>query len=214
MPTRILVADSETISREGIKSLLQLNGFEICGEAAEGRAAVKLANKLLPDAVVATLGLPVLNGIETARQIRRERPRAKIVMISSDADSHFVFEAFAAGVSGYLLKTAGFDELVASLRAVLAGQMYVSPAVAEVVVRKSLAGSGSKRESQQNEISSREREVLQLLAEGRSTKEIATTLYISVKTVETHRKQIMQKLEVHSIAGLTKYAVREGISPL
>jgi len=149
-----------------------------------------------------------------ARQVRAEAPRSKVLALSMHTESGFVLGILEAGASGYLLKDSAFEELAVAVKAILKDQIYLSPAIAGVVLSHSLSRLGSKRKSEQVELSKREREVLQLIAEGKSTKEIAATLYVSVKTVETHRKQIMDKLDVYSVAGLTKYAVREGLTSL
>jgi DNA-binding NarL/FixJ family response regulator len=187
-------------------------GFQVVAEAEDGRTAVRLAKKLKPDVVVTDIGIPCLNGIECTRRIRQESPRSKVVVLSMHAEGRLVLEAFAAGASGYLVKDAAFEEMIVALKAVLKGQKYLSPAVADGVVVRSLRQWSSETKPADPRISSREREVLQLVAEGRSTKQIAASLFVSVKTVETHRKQIMGRLNIHSIAGLTKYAVREGIT--
>jgi DNA-binding NarL/FixJ family response regulator len=159
--------------------------------------------------------MPGLNGIEATRQIRKVSPKTKVVVLSMRSDSRAVLMAFAAGASGYLLKESAFEEMVVALNAVANGQTYLSPTIAEVVVRNSverwLPESAAPRH---RKISSREREILQLVAEGKSSREIAASLYVSVKTIETHRKQIMNKLSLHSVAELTKYAIREGMTAL
>jgi DNA-binding NarL/FixJ family response regulator len=212
MPGRVLIGDDHRLLREGLKSLLQKNGFEVAAETSDGRSAVKLAKKLSPDVVILDISMPQLNGIEATRQIRSEAPHAKIIVMSMHCGGHFVLAALHAGAAAYLLKDAAFEELLMAVKAVLQGQTYLSPAIAGVVVRASVRQPSSKRELLRRRISSREREVLQLLVEGKSTKEIASSLYVSVKTIETHRKQIMDKLELYSIAELTKYAIREGLT--
>ena len=214
MAINIVLVDSEQLARQGLKSLLENNGFKVSGETDDGRLAVKLVQKLRPDLVISDLCVFGLNGLEFTRQIRQISLRTKVIVLSNSADSRLVFAVFAAGANGYLLKKATYDDLAASLRAVLDGETYLAPVIADLVVRRSLGHPASRWERQQTKISNREREVLQLVAEGRSTKEIAATLYVSIKTIETHRKQIMDKLNVHSVAGLTKYAVRAGITPL
>jgi len=213
MAMRILITDDHRLIREGLRSLLEREGFEVIGEAEDGRSAVRLATKLPLDAVIIDISMPGLNGIEATRQIRKASPQTKVVVLSMCSDSRAVLMAFAAGASGYLLKESAFEELVVALNVVANGQTYLSPAIAEVVVRNSierwLPGSATSR---QRKISSREREILQLVAEGKSSREIAATLYVSVKTIETHRKQIMNKLSLHSVAELTKYAIREGMT--
>jgi DNA-binding NarL/FixJ family response regulator len=179
-----------------------------------GRSAVKLAKQLQPDIVITDIAMPDLNGVEATRQICAEAPRSKVLALSMHTESRFVLGILEAGASGYLLKDSAFEELAVAVKAILKDQIYLSPAIAGVVLSHSLSRLGSKRKSEQVELSKREREVLQLIAEGKSTKEIAATLYVSVKTVETHRKQIMDKLDVYSVAGLTKYAVREGLTSL
>jgi DNA-binding NarL/FixJ family response regulator len=214
MNSKILLTDDHRLLRQGLASLLQTEGFEVVGEAEDGRNAVKLAKKLRPDIVILDISMPSLNGIEATRLICQELPRMKVLMLSMYSDSRFILEAFKAGAAGYLLKDAAFEEMVTAVKTVLKGRMYLSPAIAEVVVRKSVGQWSGETKIRDAEISSRQREVLQLLAEGKSTKDIASTLYVSVKTVETHRKQIMDKLRVHSIAELTKYAIREGFTSL
>ncbi len=214
MAETIVLVDDQKLVREGLKILLANAGLEVVGEEGDGRLAVALVKKLRPHIVITDLGVPGLNGIEVTRQIRQVSSETKVIILSSHLDGHFLFDALAAGANGYLLKKATFDELLSSVRAVLNGQTYLSPVIADLVVRRSLGRPASNQERQQNKISTREREVLQLVAEGRSTKEIAGTLYVSIKTIETHRKQIMDKLNLHSVAGLTKYAVRAGITTL
>ena len=194
--------------------MLERDGFQVVAEADNGRSAVRLAKQLQPDIVITDIAMPDLNGIEATRQMRAEAPRSKVLALSMHTESGFVLGILEAGASGYLLKDAAFEELSVAIKAVLKGQIYLSPAIAGVVVGQSLGRLGSKARSQRAKLSKREHEVLQLIAEGKSTKEIAATLYVSVKTVETHRKQIMDKLDIHSVAGLTKYAVREGLTSL
>jgi two-component system, NarL family, response regulator NreC len=214
MTARIFIADDHRLLREGLRSLLEGAGYPVVGEAEDGRTCVGLVKKLQPHVVIIDIGMPLLNGVEATRQIRREVPSTKVIVISMHSESRFILGALAAGASGYLLKDAAFEELGGALKAILKGQTYLSPAIAHLVVRRSLGRGTILPSSQRGRISSREREVLQLVAEGRSTKEIAAALYVSVKTVETHRKQIMDKLNVHSIAELTKYAIREGVTSL
>jgi DNA-binding NarL/FixJ family response regulator len=214
MTTKIVLVDSEQLARQGLKSLLEDHGFQVAGQTDDGRMALKLVQKLRPDVVISDLCIGGLNGLEFTRQIRQISLRTKVIILSNSADSQLLYALFAAGANGYLLKKATYDELAASIRAVLDGDTYLTPVLAHLLLRRSFAEPASRWERLQNKISNREREVLQLVAEGRSTKEIAATLYVSVKTIETHRKQIMDKLNVHSVAGLTKYAVRAGITPL
>jgi len=214
MTQTILIADDHRLLREGLRALLERDGFRVVAEADNGRSAVRLAKQLQPDIVITDIAMPDLNGIEATRQVRAEAPRSKVLALSMHTESGFVLGILEAGASGYLLKDAAFEELSIAIKAVLKGQIYLSPAITGVVVGQSLGRLGSKARSQRAKLSKREQEVLQLIAEGKSTKEIAATLCVSVKTVETHRKQIMDNLDIHSVAGLTKYAVREGLTSL
>jgi DNA-binding NarL/FixJ family response regulator len=214
MSARVLITDDHRLLREGLRSLLENRGFEVTGEAEDGRSAVKLAKQLAPDAVIIDISLPGLNGIEATRQIHQNSPEVKVVVLSMRADSRAVLAALAAGASAYLLKEAAFEEVVIALRVVLKGQIYLSPAIAHLVVQSSVQHLSANAESVRHGISGREREILQLVAEGRSSKEMAASLFVSVKTIETHRKQIMNKLNLHSVAELTKYAIREGVTSL
>ena len=214
MALRIIIADDHRLIRQGLKSLLESQGFEVVGEAEDGRSAVKLVKKLDPNAVIIDISMPELNGIEATRQIHRETPQVKVIVLSMRSDRQAVLAAFAAGTSGYLLKESAFEEMIIAIKVALEGRTYLSPAIAHVLVRESIEQWSVSTEPMGRGISSREREILQLVAEGRSSKEMAESLYVSVKTIETHRKQIMNKLNLHSIAELTKYAVREGVTSL
>lgn len=212
MRPRIIIADDHRLLRAGLKSMLEKKGFQVVAEADDGRNAARLIAKLKPDAVIADITMPGCNGIEFARQIHHSCPQVKVLIVTMHNETRFIMESFAAGASGYLLKDSGYEEINTALNAVLAGHKYVGPDVAEVVVGKAVAHWLSESQSQLPRISSRERDVLQLVAEGKSTREIAATLYVSVKTVETHRRQIMDRLNLPNIAQLTKFAVREGIT--
>jgi len=214
MALRIIIADDHRLIRQGLKSLLESQGFEVVGEAEDGRSAVKLVKKLDPNAVIIDISMPELNGIEATRQIHHETPQVKVIVLSMRSDRQAVLAAFAAGTSGYLLKESAFEEMIIAIKVALEGRTYLSPAIAHVLVRESIEQWSVSAEPMGRGISSREREILQLVAEGRSSKEMAESLYVSVKTIETHRKQIMNKLNLHSIAELTKYAVREGVTSL
>ena len=212
MPPTILIADDHRLLREGLRALLERDGFRVIGEANNGRSAVRLAKQLQPDIVITDIAMPDLNGVEATRQICVEAPRSKVLALSMHTESRFVLGILEAGASGYLLKDAAFEELTLAIKAVLKGQVYLSPAISGVVLSQSLARFNPNARSDRVQLSKREQEVLQLIAEGQSTKKIAATLHVSVKTVETHRKQIMDKLDIHSVAELTKYAVREGVT--
>jgi two-component system, NarL family, response regulator NreC len=211
---QILVTDDHRLLREGLRSLLESQGFRVTGEAADGRSAVKLTKTLQPDAVIIDISMPGLNGIDATKQIHQDCPDVKVIVLSMRSDSRAVLEAFAAGASAYLLKEAAFEEVVVALKVVTQGKTYLSPAIAHLVVRNSVEHWSTSSGQMRRGISGREREILQLVAEGRSSKEMAASLYVSVKTIETHRKQIMDKLNLHSIAELTKYAIREGVTSL
>jgi DNA-binding NarL/FixJ family response regulator len=216
MSIRILLADDHTLMRKGLRELVSKHiGMDVVGEAGSGTETVRLAQELAPDVVVMDISMPDLNGIEATRQICGRNPRIRVLALSMHADARYVTEMLRAGAAGYLLKDAAADELIRAIMAVSRLQTYLSPAVAGVVVercvRRVLAdGAGSAF----SVLSDRERQILQLLAEGKSTKEIAAFLGRSVKTVECHRHNIMVKLKLHSLPELTKYAVREGVTGL
>jgi DNA-binding NarL/FixJ family response regulator len=188
--------------------------MEVVEEAQDGITAVRLAEKLHPDIVIMDIGMPDLNGIEAARQIISRVKGIKVIALSMHSDKRFVLEMLKAGASGYLLKDCAFEELIDAIRTVRNGQIYLSNRVAGVVVDEYLHNRPASEVSAYNLLSAREREVLQLLAEGNSTKSIAVSLKVSTKTIETHRQQIMEKLNLHSVAELTKYAVKEGLTSL
>jgi len=212
MSIPILLADDHKIMRDGLRSLLSKEqGLEVVGEAENGRIAVKMARKLSPKLVIMDITMPELNGMDATRQILSECPEARIIALSMHSDRRFVVEMFKAGVSGYLLKDCAFDELSQAIKAVMANQKYVSPAIAGMVIEDYVDHMTSDRAAV-NELSNREREVLQLIAEGMTTKQIASDLNVSSKTIETHRRNIMKKLNIHSIAELTKVAIQEGLT--
>jgi DNA-binding NarL/FixJ family response regulator len=212
---KILLADDHALMREGLRMLLEkLAGITIVGEADNGISAVRMARDLKPDLVLMDIAMPDLNGIEASRRIMAEAPRAKVIALSMHADKRFVRHMFAAGAAGYVLKGSAFEEVAAAIKTVAAGRIYISPKITDQVLAdyvKQLAKSSAGAESP---LSGREREVLQMLAEGKSSRKIAERLQVSVTTVDTHRKHIMDKLGFRTIAELTKYAVREGLTPL
>lgn len=213
MTIRVLLADDHRMFREGLRSLLAgQRDLEIVGEAADGLDAVALARRLEARVVVMDVEMPLLNGIEATRQIHAELPRVRVVILSMYADRRFVIEALRAGATGYLLKDCAFEELAHAVRAAAAGQVYLSASITGIVVEDYARQTSVVEGSIFTLLTSRERQILQLLAEGKSTRETAQLLEISGKTVETHRAHIMDKLGLHSIAELTRYAVREGLT--
>ena len=212
---RVLVADDHGIVREGLKSLISHEpGMEVVGQAENGRRAVELAQDLKPDIVVMDLTMREMSGIEATRQIVAECSKTKVLALSMHSDRRFVAGALAAGACGYLLKDCAFEELARALRAVMAGQVYLSPGIAGTVVDTYVRHPQAAPLSRLSVLTPREREVLQLVAEGKSLKTIASILSVSVKTAETHRQSIMHKLNIESVAGLTKFAIREGLASL
>ncbi|MDB5321749.1 MAG: two-component response regulator [Phycisphaerales bacterium] len=188
--------------------------FEVVAEAEDGRTAVELAERLLPNVVVMDIGMPGLNGIEATRQIVERVPSVRVVALSAYADRRLIAEILKAGASGYLLKESAYDELAEAIRTAAAKKVYLSPRIAAELVDDYVRMSKDPGPSVFESLSPREREVLQLIAEGQSTKEVARILKVSVKTVETHRRQLMNKLELFSVAELTRYAIREGLVSL
>lgn len=215
MSVKIILADDHRIMREGLRALLEREaGIEVIAEADNGRTTVELSRELNPDVVVIDIGMPDLNGIDATRQIVSESPAVKVIALSMHSDRKFVREMLSAGASGYLLKDSAFEELGTALTTVLNNQTYLSPKIADTVVKDYLGKVEPKESKVSPALTKREREVLQLIAEGKTTKDIASQLYVSIKTIETHRKQIMDKVGLNSVAELTKYAIREGLTSL
>lgn len=205
---KILVADDHTLVRAGLTSLIaRLPEMEVVGEAADGRQALRMVRDLLPDMVLMDIAMPGLNGLEAAERIHGIHPQTKIIILSMHASEEYVAQALKAGASGYLLKDAATSELEMALKSVAAGQFYLSPAISRQVVDNYLRGGPTGVEL----LTPRQREILQLVAEGKSTRDIAETLHLSVKTVETHRAQLMERLDIHDVAGLIRYALRKGL---
>jgi len=211
---RILIADDFGIIREGLKALIEKQeGLEVVGEAENGRAAVELARKLSPDMIIMDVAMPDVNGIEATEIILKENPQIKIIALSMHADKRFVGEMLRAGALGYILKSYLFDELLRAIQTVSENRHYLSAQLTNVLVEDYTVNS-SNQPSQVDDLNEREAHILQLLAEGQSTKAIALQLDISPKTVDACRRQIMEKLNLHSVAELTKYAVRHGLTNL
>ena len=215
MSLKIILADDHSIMREGLRALLEKQpDIEVLAEAENGRTAVELSRDLKPDVVVIDIAMPDLNGIEATRRITTESPGVKVIALSMHSDRKFVREMLSAGASGYMLKDSAFEELDKALRTVINNQTYLSLGIADTVVKDYLGNLVTKESAPSIVLTKREREVLQFLAEGKTTKQIASLLFVSVKTIETHRKQVMSKLGIDSIAELTKYAIREGLTSL
>jgi two-component system, NarL family, response regulator NreC len=210
---RILLADDHVVLRHGLsKSLQTEKDIEIVGQANDGHTAVKLCQELSPDVVIMDISMPDLNGIEATRQIVKLMPKSKIIGLSMHSTKKFVMEMFKAGASGYLLKDCEFDELVNAIRTVAEGKTYICPAINDILIATAMGDNKNDKESAFSALTQREREVLQLLSEGKTTKQIAHVLHISPKTVEAHRLNIMNKLDIDNIAQLTKYAIQEGLT--
>ena len=212
---KILLADDHKLMREGLRMLLEkLGRITIVGEADNGVTAVRMARDLKPDLVLMDIAMPDLNGIEATRRIMTEAPGVKVIALSMHADKRFVRHMFAAGAAGYVLKGSAFEEVAAAIKTVAAGRIYISPKITDQVLAEYVKQLIKPSAGEESPLSGREREVLQMLAEGQSSRKIAERLHISITTVDTHRKHIMDKLGFRSIAELTKYAIREGLTSL
>ncbi len=215
MAIRVLLVDDHQIVLNGFRSLLETQpDVEVVGQATDGRTALQLARELSPDVIVMDVTMPDLNGIETTRRIARDCPDIEVLGLSMHPSRRVVTQMLRAGAKGYLLKTCELDELIRAVRVVASGRTYLSPEIAGGVVEGCVQHAPTDQLAPCAPLSSREREVLQLVAEGKSTKEIASALHVSVKTIEAHRGHIMDKVGIRTIAGLTKYAIREGLTPL
>jgi DNA-binding NarL/FixJ family response regulator len=213
MSIKVLLVDDHQIMREGLRSMLEKeHDIQVVGEAEDGRTTQRLARELGPDVIIMDVAMPDLNGIEATRQIVGEFPRVRIIGLSMHNDRRFVLNMLKAGAAGYMLKDCAFKDLAKAIRVVMAHKTYLSHEVADIVVKDYLASSTPIESSAFHLLSPREREVLQLIAEGKTSNMIADNLHVSVKTVETHRQQIMVKLKIKTIAELTKYAIREGLT--
>ena len=209
---RILIADDHEVARKGIRSLLENHpGWEVCAEARDGREAVEYAGTMKPDIFLLDVGMPNLNGLDAARQILATNPDARILIVTIHDSEQVVREVLAAGARGFLLKSDAGRDLIAAVEALQHRRTFFTPKVAQMMLEGYLRPHTESDASTQCVLTPREREVIQLVAEGKTTKEIATTLSLSVKTAETHRTNLMRKLDLHSIADLTLYAVRNGI---
>ena len=207
---KVLVVDDHQLVRAGFMLLIsRMADMQVVGEANDGREAIRLSQELHPDIVVMDITMRGLNGLEAAERIRNISPKIKVIMLSMHANEEFVAKALRAGAAGYLLKEAATNELEIALRAVSAGQLYLSPAISRQVVERYLSGGSADTDA----LTARQREVLQLIGEGRSTREMAKILHLSIKTIEAHRAQLMERLDIHDVAGLIRYAMRKGLIP-
>jgi DNA-binding NarL/FixJ family response regulator len=210
MHCTVLIADDHQVVREGLKRILDRPGFQIVGEVRDGRALVEAAARLCPDVIVADIAMPLLNGIEAARKIREHNPRATIVFLTMHPEAAYAVRAIRAGAAGYVMKDSAGEELIAAIKEALRGRTYVTPSLAEPV-REALLSRRRGVKSDSERLTPRQREVLQLLAEGRSNKQVAAILKLSVKTVEFHKSGIKKRLGVQSVAELARYAAKAGM---
>ena len=210
MSIRILLADDHAVVRQALRLLLEREAFEVICEAADGDEAWRKARETTPDVAVLDLMMPVMNGIEAAREIRRVSPRTATILLTAKTEDRYVLQALQEGIKGCALKTYEAQDLVQAVREVARGGRYLSPGLSRAVIESYVAGNGSPRDV----LTPRERQVLKLIAEGRKTREIADILGVSVKTAETHRSRIMKKLGIRETAGLVRYALRQGLAEL
>ncbi len=207
MPIRIVLADDHVLVRQGLKSLLEREQFQVVAEASDGQEAVRASESLHPDIVVIDISMPLLNGIEAVRELGRSCPKTKAILLTQHEEDQYIREALEAGAKGYVLKNQAASDLVHAIQQVSRGQFYLSPGISRAVVE----AYRTKADSPADPLTGRERQVLQLIAEGKSTKDAASLLGISVKTAESHRMNLMQKLDIHETASLVRYAVRRGL---
>ena len=208
---RVLLADDHTLVRGGIRALLEsIERVEVVAESEDGREALELIGKHRPDVALLDIGMPGLSGLEVARRAQKESPRTRVVILSMHADASYVTQALRAGVAGYLVKGAAVAELPLAIKTVMKGETYLTPKISRSVVEQFL-DDGEQAEDPLSGLTARQREILQLIAEGRTTKEIAGVLDVSVKTVETHRARLMERLDIHDVPGLVRFAIRAGL---
>lgn len=207
MPLRILLADDHVLVRQGLKALLEREGFTVSAEASNGHEAIKLARSHCPDVAILDFTMPLLNGLDAAREIRHCCGKTKLIMLTMHSEDRYVLEGFRAGIRGYVLKNHAAADLIQAIHDVSRGTVYLSPGISQTIVDAYVANTELPKEP----LTPREREVLQLIAEGKTTKEVAHVLNISVKTAESHRTKMMQRLNIHQTAGLVRYAIRRGM---
>lgn len=207
MTIRIVLADDHQIVRQGFRALIEKDGFSVVGEADNGQEAIRLVQELKPEVALLDIAMPLLNGIDAAREIQKVSPSTRTILLTMYAEPHQVLEALRAGVRGYLLKTKAVTDVVQAIREVFRGAVYLSDGISRDIIEAYLQNQRPQADS----LSSRERQVLQLVAEGKSTKEVAGILGVSVKTAESHRSRLMAKLNIHETASLVRYAIRQGM---
>jgi two-component system response regulator NreC len=207
MRTSVLLADDHILVRQGLKSILDRENFQIIAEASDGQEVIRLAETHHPDIAIMDISMPTLNGIDAARELSRSCPKTRVILLTQHEEEQYLHEALQVGVRGYVLKNQVVNDLVHAIRQVSRGGFYLSPGVSQAVVE----AYRSKSERPSDPLSIRERQVLQLIAEGKSTKDVASLLGISVKTAESHRTRLMQKLDIHETASLVRYAIRRGL---
>jgi DNA-binding NarL/FixJ family response regulator len=207
MPTRVFLADDHALIRQGLKALLEKQGFQIVSEASDGQETIRSVEKTQPEVAIIDISMPILNGVDAARELKKSSPKTKIILLTQHDEDQYVTESLRAGVKGYVLKSQAADDLVHAIREVCRGSVYLSPIISRAVVEAYL----SKTYVASDPLSGRERQVLQLVGEGKSTKDIAVHLGISVKTAESHRSRLMKKLDIHETASLVRYAIRRGL---
>jgi two-component system response regulator NreC len=207
MPTRVSLADDHSLIRQAFRALLEKQGFQVVSEASNGQEALRSVEKTQPDVAILDIGMPVLNGVDAARELMKSSPKTRVILVTQHDEDQYVMEALRAGVRGYVLKSQAAEDLVHAIQEVCRGSVYLSPNISSAVVDAYL----SKRYASPDPLSGRERQVLQLVGEGKSTKAIATHLGISVKTAESHRARLMKKLDIHETATLVRYAIRRGL---
>ena len=207
MAIRVVLADDHALVRQGLKALLEREGFLVAGEASDGQEAVRLVSQVRPDVAILDVSMPLLNGLDAAHEIHKSGQRSRTILLTRHDEDQYVTAALRAGVKGYVLKSQAATDLVSAIHQVSSGGIYLSPGISRVVVEAYL----SKSELPADPLTSRERQVLQLIGEGKSTKEVAALLGISTKTAESHRTRLMQKLDIHETASLVRYAIRRGL---
>ena len=207
MALRILIADDHAVVRQGFRALLEREGFEVVGEAVNGQEAVRLAGELKPDIALLDVSMPILNGLEAGREIQRAHTSTHVVLLTMRAEDHLMAAALRGGIRAYVLKSQAAEDLVLAIRAVARHQIYLSPGLSKFVVHAYLNGESAPADP----LAPRERQVLQLVAEGKTSKEIGVVLGLSTKTAESYRARMMDKLDIHETAGLVRYAIRQGI---